>query len=728
APTPKPTVKPSTTGTLPSAYNNLIQGSSSSWTSSSSNTGSLDTAVAGGTRAKYTQILGGGQDTVTIMIYMCGTDLESRSSMATRDLVEMTRASLSDNVHVIVYTGGCKKWNNQIISAQTNQIYEIKRGGLEPLDTNRGNAVMTDPSTLSGFISWCAQHFPANRNELILWDHGGGSVSGYGYDEKYASSGSMSLAGINQALATAGVKFDFIGFDACLMATMENGLMLDKYADYMIASEETEPGIGWYYTNWLTELSNNTSKPTVEVGKKIVDDFVTTCASQCSGQSATLSVVDLAELAATAPEPMKDFSKSLTELITNNQYRAVSNARNGTREFARSTAIDQIDLVHFARNVGNSEGKALTSALLGAVKYNRTSSDMSNSYGISIYFPYRRTSNVDKAVTTYNAIGMDESYSECIREFASLEASGQAATGGSYNALPSLLGSLYGGNYTSGAASSYSSSYSSADMIGTLLNAFLGGNTGMVPGLSGANARFLARHSLSAEDTLAYIEDNFFDAGALAWTENADGETVISLPEDQWALVEGLDLNMFYDDGEGYIDMGLDNVFDFDDEGNLLAPTDRTWLAVDGQPVAYYHEYTSGEGDDRVITGYIPAYLNGERVELLVTFDAANPHGAITGVRTVYLNGETETVAKSFVTGDDEDVVAALQDGDVIDFVCDYYTYDGEYENSYYLGDPLTVSGQPEISNVDVGDGSVRLTYRFTDLYQQHYWTQALVG
>ncbi len=186
---------------------------------------------------------------------------------------------------------------------------------------------------------------------------------------------------------------------------------------------------------------------------------------------------------------------------------------------------------------------------------------------------------------------------------------------------------------------------------------------------------------------------------------------------------------MFYDDGEGYIDLGLDNVFDFDDEGNLLAPTDRTWLAVDGWPVAYYHQYTSGEGDEQVISGYIPALLNGERVELLVVFDSANPHGAITGARTVYVNGETETVAKSDVFGDvDGEAVAALQDGDELIFIADAYTYEGDYENSYQISDPVIYDSSRELSNVDVGDGAVRLTYRFTDLYQQHYWTQPLFG
>ncbi|HBA51252.1 MAG TPA: hypothetical protein DCZ91_26330 [Lachnospiraceae bacterium] len=95
----------------------------------------------------------------------------------------------------------------------------------------------------------------------VLLGGGGGSVSGYGYDEKFSSSGSMNLSGLTSALKACNVKFNFIGFDACLMATAETALTLSPYADYLIASEETEPGVGWYYTDWLTSFGEDTSIP-----------------------------------------------------------------------------------------------------------------------------------------------------------------------------------------------------------------------------------------------------------------------------------------------------------------------------------------------------------------------------------------------------------------------------------------------------------------------------------
>ncbi|MBQ3179200.1 MAG: peptidase C11, partial [Clostridia bacterium] len=350
-------------GTGTSVYGNLGGGSVSSGWDNGSNAGTLDTTVVDGAREKYTEILGGGKDEVTLMVYLCGTDLESRSKMATMDLQEMIAAEISDQVNLIVYTGGCRQWQNNAVSSNTNQIWQVTEEGLVCLEENLGSTSMTDPDNLADFIRWCAQNYPANRNGLIFWDHGGGSVSGFGYDEKFASSGSMTLGEIDEALDAGGVRFDFVGFDACLMATTENALMLTEHADYMIASEETEPGIGWYYTNWLTALSADTSMPTTEIGRNIIDDFVDTCARQCRGQSATLSIVDLAEVEATVPAALADFSTDTYELIKNEEYAQVSNARSGAREFGATSKIDQVDLVHLARNMGTKEGKALAEAL-----------------------------------------------------------------------------------------------------------------------------------------------------------------------------------------------------------------------------------------------------------------------------------------------------------------------------------------------------------------------------
>ena len=135
--------------------------------------------------------------------------------------------------------------------------------------------------------------------------------------------------------------------------------------------------------------------------------------------------------------------------------------------------------------------------------------------------------------------------------------------------------------------------------------------------------------------------------------------------------------------------------------------------------MAYYHTATVDDGMSYTITGYVPVMWNGVRAELLLCFDSEHPSGYVSGVRAVYPGGETETVAKSD---------AGLQPGDTLEFICDYYTYDGVYQDSYLMGDPVTV-GEGELAVSDVPlEGTVRATYRFTDIYNQHYWTAPVPG
>ncbi len=672
------------------------------------NDAEADTSVFSGARNKYTKILGNNRDTMTILVYMCGADLESQNGMATSDLKEMVNAGLSDNINLIVFTGGARRWKNNVVSASANQIYQIRDGSLTRLVENGGSDSMTNPSTLASFIRFGQENFPANRMCLIFWDHGGGSVSGYGYDERYGQKQTMTLAGISEALKQGGIKFDFIGFDTCLMGTVENGLMLNQYADYMIASEESEPGVGWYYTNWLNKIGRNSSMPTVQIGKMIVDDFVEVCDRQCRGQATTLSVVDLAELSATVPKELKEFSIDTNNLIQNKEFKKVSVARSKTREFAQHAGIDQIDLIHFARNMNTSESLELAEALQGAIKYNRTGGGISNAYGLSIYFPYKKTGNVSKAVSAYKAIGMDDEYTRCIQEFASLEVSGQLSGGatpqsyGGGSAMSGLLESLMGGG------SSYSAigdTYSSGGLE-SLLGGYYSGSSG--GGSTGSILDLLMGRSITARSAAEYIQENHFDPGNLVWQSGR-----ISFTDSQWSNLLSIEKNMYFDDGAGYINMGFDTGIELQGH-DLIYEFDGTWLSIDRQPVAYYKIGYVEQEECYAEIGYVPAIVNNIRANLILVFDQDNPYGYIAGAQPVYMNGETDTQAKNLL---------GIGRGDQIQFVCDYYDYQGNYRDSYKLGNPITLGDEVEIGNTYVDAEKCRLTYCLTDIYQQKYWT-----
>ena len=709
-------------------------GSASSGWARSANTGKLDQTVANGARAKYTQILGGGRDTWTFMIYMCGTDLESKSAMASNDMQEMAKATLNPNINIILYTGGCKQWKISGISNSVNQIYKLENGSLKQLVADDGKDSMVKPATLTRFIQFCTKNYPANRQALIFWDHGGGSVSGYGYDEKNASLGSMGLSGIDSALKNAGTRFDFIGFDACLMATLETGLMLDSYADYMVASEETEPGIGWYYTDWLTKLSANTSMPTIELGKNIVDDFVSECNRRCAGQKTTLSVVDLAELSATVPTTLKDFANGTSKLLSGTEYKTVSDARSGTREFASSSKIDQIDLVHLCYNLATPESEALATSLLGAVKYNKTSSSITNAYGISIFFPYQRKNYVNSAVSTYNAIGMDSSYSRCIQQFATLQQGGQQGSSSGGFDVGNLLGGLSSSGSSSGGAD-----------FGSILGSLLGGRS----------------LDLDAATAAQVLEANQFDASKLTWTTD-DGRKLMKLDAAQWEQVHSLQLNVFFHDGEGLINLGLDNQYSFTKDGALLGEYDCSWVGMgvydpaddaveDVQTVMFNYRDAVLDGTTLTTTGTVPVLLNGELADLVVVFvddvsRAKTLDRYVAGVQYNYSKLELDEGAVSA-----EAKLAELQDGDEIQFVADYYSLEGEFQDTYKIGSPITYrllnadqkldsegydradfvpDGNLVVGYVDMSDAKDDLiaSFLFTDIYNNEHWSAPLTN
>mgnify|MGYP002407703383 CR=1 FL=1 len=666
-------------------------------------------------RDKKTQFAGTGEEVFTIMVFMCGSDLESRSGLASDDLQEMARANLGSNINLIVETGGAKQWKNNIVNSQGNQRYQIVNGGLRVLDRNPGRKSMVEPATLADFIRYGKAEFPADRYALIFWDHGGGSLSGFGYDEYYPGD-SMTLDEIEQALQLAGCDFDFIGFDACLMASLETALVAEKYADYLIASEAVEPGTGWYYTSWLTELAADTGMSTVEIGKNIIDSYVAKVEQEGLSTPATLSLIDLSELAGSLPEAFSRFSAGTSDLIAGNSYNHVADARSRSRDFSTQQKINQIDLIHFAENLATNEAGELAGILRSSIKYNRNSRNITHANGISIYFPYSSLAHVSTALNTYEKIGMDASYSDCIRNFASMSAGGAVAAGGSSgplgsltgNSSGSLFGSLFGVDMAAG-----SSGGSSSSLVSELIGAFLGSSKRQIV-TRDPDSSWIKEELL--EDKLEYFSEYSGALYNLQLSTNKAGQRKGFYSLLECELVRMLELNVFLDDGEGYIDLGLDNVFDWDAAGNLIMEYDESWLSLNGQIVSYYFISQEQLDDEVIITGYVPASLNGQRVNIILRFDDAHPYGYVAGAQVNY-EDLSATVMKGLIE---------IAEGDKIDFLCDFYSYDGEYSDSYYLGDRMIASGEWVIGNAPLDNAQFLMTYRITDIYGAHYWTPAV--
>ena len=240
------------------------------------------------------------EETWAIYWYLCGSDLESKGGAASEDLAELLRTRLPDNVTVIIQTGGSQQWHSNGISARHIGRYTYRKGQLKQVG-KLPQANMGDEKTLAAFLAFCKENYAADHQVLVFWDHGGGSIGGIANDENF-NNDSLSLKEIRQALGKAHTAsegkppFEIIGFDTCLMATLDTANAVRGFARYMVASQELEPGNGWYYTGWVGALAANPSMSGAELGKIICDTYMEGCEAAGTEGDATLSLIDLSKL------------------------------------------------------------------------------------------------------------------------------------------------------------------------------------------------------------------------------------------------------------------------------------------------------------------------------------------------------------------------------------------------------------------------------------------------
>ena len=325
--------------------------------------------------------------------YLCGTDLETRGACATQDLIEMIEVTLPDNVTVVIETGGTETWRNDAISADYRQRF-VYTGNYMGLAESSPLSNMADAQTLADFLYFCNDNYPAEKQMLILWDHGGGSVVGLEVDELYGRD-IMTLPAfrdaINSVPAVSGA-YEVVGFDACLMGSVEMVDVLYGNANYMVASEESEPGIGWDYTGLFSALERNPTISGDQLGREICDTFYSTCAMYEIEQENTLSVIDLNRAGAllSAYRAMGD------EML----LKAVNEKESYISDFARAardslmfaseyySMVDMGDLVGQAMHLLPQSGRALLDALDSCVVYRIAGEYRSQSTGLSCYYNF----------------------------------------------------------------------------------------------------------------------------------------------------------------------------------------------------------------------------------------------------------------------------------------------------------------------------------------------------
>ena len=336
-------------------------------------------------------------------------DMEGSASV---NFKQMLAVKLPPNVKVVVQTGGAKRWQIPYINPNRTQRFLLDGTGVHEVYSTPAT-VMSAPDSLADFLSWSIEQYPADHTMVILWDHGGAST-GFGADEIFGRT--FTIREIREAFEKA-VGFDpehpyfeAIGFDACLMADSDVAHQLYGFAKYLLASEESEPASGWRYTEWLQALADHPEMNGAQLGKVITDTYLEPMVKDSADYGyivpGTFSVIDLNEAEA-ARQTYAAFAREvLRTVIDEPQFlSSLSEAANRSVAYAFGSykIYNTVDLGLFMDNVPEifaEEAAAVKEHLKRAVLYHRGSSYLSESQGLSVYYP----SHIENPAGLYTAL------------------------------------------------------------------------------------------------------------------------------------------------------------------------------------------------------------------------------------------------------------------------------------------------------------------------------------
>lgn len=331
----------------------------------------------------------------TIFVYMSGSNLEATQSSGSRDMEEMCKAA-SGNIRFVVQTGGSTNWQHGEISSQALQRHVISNGERQTV-AQLPLASMGEAATLRNFIEWGVENYPAAKMGLVLWGHGRGSLGGVCKDDLFDGD-YLELREINSALSEASTvmtdKFEFIGFDACYMGTLETADIAASYARYMIASEELEPVDGWNYAELGELLVNDPNAGWDKLAESFCESFLTESEKSEHLSRVTLSVIDLSKIDELLAR-LNDYSRSLCgKLTSRSDLRELKKTLEAGEHFGNDTIYDgysnSIDLHDF---IGAGEvitdTSEIESALERVVIRKSNGGGHPTASGLTVYFPFR---------------------------------------------------------------------------------------------------------------------------------------------------------------------------------------------------------------------------------------------------------------------------------------------------------------------------------------------------
>lgn len=333
----------------------------------------------------------------TVLVFLNG--INNLDSYGAEDINEMEKVGSTDNVNVVVEWGSysARKVKRLLVTKDENTNVVSS-----PILQDLGLRDMGSYKELIDFVSWGIKNYPAKHYMLDVWNHGNGwekrvrrslinrDVS---YDDISGNRITTEQMGfvMNEIKSKIGRNFDILGFDACLMAMAEVAGEVAESVDYMVASEDLEPGDGWPYDDFLSAIHQGDilASPRAVAGA-LVETYAASYEGGSQGTSSiTLSNFDLNAFR-NSYGTFKNFADALNVVASSNPKLLMNAVRNSKSFYVSEyrdlgSFLDQVQGQDLG--VDRSVVSALASQLKEIVTANRGTGSFESVQGLSITLP-----------------------------------------------------------------------------------------------------------------------------------------------------------------------------------------------------------------------------------------------------------------------------------------------------------------------------------------------------
>jgi len=289
----------------------------------------------------------------TFLLFLNGHN--NLSSFGDMNIKDMEKSGSNDQVNLVVEWG---RADSDLTSRLLVQKSTDSTKVTSPILMNLKDRDMGDYKNLVDFVKWGVDNYPAKHYFVAVWNHGSGwhfqrsgsvGINDISYDDVTGNNITTEQLGLamTEIKQHIGRNVDIYGSDACLMQMLEVVTEMKSTVNYVVGSEETEPGQGWPYETFMQKWTTAPQSSPAEVSILLSKEYLAAYSGGVYGSTpVTFSALDISKL-----DNVIESSRAVVELLKSLNSNELAKVKSSLRSVQSYYYSDYKDFGHLMKTL-----------------------------------------------------------------------------------------------------------------------------------------------------------------------------------------------------------------------------------------------------------------------------------------------------------------------------------------------------------------------------------------